>query len=636
MTAVSFFVNRLYVLAADNRVAYDECYHHGINIIRGENSSGKSTITHLLFFGLGGDYTHFAPEAQRCSRVMVEVEADGAVITLSRPLAKDKEGRILTQQPMTIHWGPLSEALAGTCRSNTFGYRTSPNKSSFSNVLFEAMGIPLVKADCNITMHQLLRLIYIDQESPTQSLFYYEQFDNQTTRETVAELLMGIYDERLYDAKIRLKQLEEQLSESKSEKRIIDKSVTKEMRSPEHIRQLIDHTNGQIDQLSDDISRLHRSEAALTKVKSQAEQQRASVAQLRQQLLHAEDERERLEHETEDTRLFIDELKRKQQALRHSVSTRQVLGSLRLEYCPECLSPLSTNIPDGVCHLCKTPVEDRSGITQAKRLIAEISFQLNESENNLNDDLRRLDHVRSEEKKLRSRLKSQRRQLDLLLSDASSTRNEQLEDFLLQKGRLQGELLQYQTLLETAAYYEAVVHRIQKLESDIEKTRRYIAALETHQQARRTQIVAKMQQFGIHFLHSDLMRQRAFKEARQEDLHIDFSQNIAYLRTRHNKFSASSTFFLKLVARFSIFFASLELPEMRYPRFIFADNMEDKGIEKERAQHFQQTLIDTLSRYPADSYQVIYTTSYITDELDHSSYVVGDHYTSGNKSLKNV
>ena len=145
-----------------------------------------------------------------------------------------------------------------------------------------------------------------------------------------------------------------------------------------------------------------------------------------------------------------------------------------------------------------------------------------------------------------------------------------------------------------------------------------------------------MQQFGIHFLHSDLMRQRAFKEARQEDLHIDFSQNIAYLRTRHNKFSASSTFLLKLVARFSIFFASLELPEMRYPRFIFADNMEDKGIEKERAQHFQQTLIDTLSRYPADSYQVIYTTSYITDELDHSSYVVGDHYTAGNKSLKNV
>ncbi len=73
---------------------------------------------------------------------------------------------------------------------------------------------------------------------------------------------------------------------------------------------------------------------------------------------------------------------------------------------------------------------------------------------------------------------------------------------------------------------------------------------------------------------------------------------------------------------------------MRYPRFIFADNMEDKGIEMERAQKFQLTLIDKLKEYDTDSYQVIYTTSYITDELDHSEYVVGDHYTMHNKSLK--
>ena len=64
--------------------------------------------------------------------------------------------------------------------------------------------------------------------------------------------------------------------------------------------------------------------------------------------------------------------------------------------------------------------------------------------------------------------------------------------------------------------------------------------------------------------------------------------------------------------------------------------MEDKGIEKERAQKFQYTLIDKLKKYPTDSYQLIYTTSYITDELDHSEYVVGDHYDINNKSLRNV
>ena len=38
--AVSFFVNRLYVLTTEGKVAYDEEFHHGVNIIRGENSSG--------------------------------------------------------------------------------------------------------------------------------------------------------------------------------------------------------------------------------------------------------------------------------------------------------------------------------------------------------------------------------------------------------------------------------------------------------------------------------------------------------------------------------------------------------------------------------------------------------------------
>ena len=75
---------------------------------------------------------------------------------------------------------------------------------------------------------------------------------------------------------------------------------------------------------------------------------------------------------------------------------------------------------------------------------------------------------------------------------------------------------------------------------------------------------------------------------------------------------------------------------MRFPRFIFADNMEDKGIEIGRAQNFQKVLINKLLEYDSKDYQVIYTTSYITNELDNSPYVVGERYTKDNKSLKNV
>jgi hypothetical protein len=75
---------------------------------------------------------------------------------------------------------------------------------------------------------------------------------------------------------------------------------------------------------------------------------------------------------------------------------------------------------------------------------------------------------------------------------------------------------------------------------------------------------------------------------------------------------------------------------MRFPRFIFADNMEDKGIEIERAQNLQKILIDRLNSFPVENFQLIYTTSYITDELKASDYIVGEYYTKDNPSLKNV
>ena len=213
---------------------------------------------------------------------------------------------------------------------------------------------------------------------------------------------------------------------------------------------------------------------------------------------------------------------------------------------------------------------------------------------------------------------------------------EAIEDLIYKKGLLKGELSQFYTLLELATTYEQKVAEQKGLEVELVKTKNLIQAKMASQDQRRSKVLERMQEHGVYFLHHDQECQRAFSEASPSEFQVDFSNNIVYLQDRFAKYSASSTFFLKLVARFSLFFASLDIDWMRYPRFIFADNMEDKGIEKERAQKFQYTLIDKLKEYPADSYQLIYTTSYITDELDHSEYVVGDHYDINNKSLRNV
>ncbi len=634
--AINLFVNRLYVITEEGEVAYDEQFHHGVNIIRGANSSGKSTIMHLLFYGLGGDYTHFVPEARRCSRVMVEVSMSGATLTLSRPIMKDDEGRVLTQRGMTIHWGTLTDALEGKCQHISCGYKTTDGTRSFSNVLFDAMGMPIVQGDSNITMHQLLRLLYIDQDSPTSSLFYYEQFDNQTTRETVADLLLGIFDEDLYEAKVRQKTLESDIEDAKLQIRSLELTLPLKMRSSESINQIIDAKRQEIRQLEEEVHSLRQDEEVKKQKTTQTDTLKQEVRRLEKNIAKVEESVDVLKYDIEDTNMFVAELERKHMALTHSADTRQILGTLRLEYCPECLSPLPKYVPQGTCHLCQQPVDNTTGITQAKRLISELTFQRLESEELLRRDEAEMIKAKSRLRKLKAQCRNTRHMLDALLSDVRSSRDEAIEEKKYRMGEINGELLQYYTMLEQVGNYEALLHNRERLEAELVTTKQFIADRLSHQKQRRDAVMRKIQQHGAYFLQHDEERQRAFLQATPEDFSVDFSNNIVFLQHRYAKYSASSSFFLKLVARFSLLLASLDIEKMRFPRFIFADNMEDKGIEMTRAQKFQQTLIDRLRQYDTDSYQVIYTTSYITDALDHSPYVVGEHYTMHNKSLRNV
>jgi predicted ATPase len=53
----TLIVRELVVLRGGHQ-AYRAQFHAGINIIAGENSSGKSTLLNLLVYGLGADVTH--------------------------------------------------------------------------------------------------------------------------------------------------------------------------------------------------------------------------------------------------------------------------------------------------------------------------------------------------------------------------------------------------------------------------------------------------------------------------------------------------------------------------------------------------------------------------------------------------
>lgn len=648
----NLYLRRLVVVTDQGDTAYDENFHNGINIICGDNSSGKSTITHFIFFALGGEFNDFVPEARECQVVFAEIQANDTIVTLKRYIEiNEKTNNINSRIAMHFFWGDYEESQTPPPNKywQKFQYNTTSDKRSFSNVLFELLGLPEVREENNITIHQVLRLLYIDQESPTSSLFLYEEFDKQAVREAVSDLLLGVYNQELYTLKLDLYSAEKELEEVKNEirltKRFFQDAFTL---NREHLNSQIQNKEIEIKEINDEILEIRNNikevEYDSTKqlefqiLQEQTTGKRGDVVALQNQITT-------IKNEIIDSEYFIEALNDKYRALNNSVYTREFLGNLPLEYCPDCLNKLLIHNEENTCKLCKqVKSDDNFGVTQAKRMQLEIKFQIDESKKLLTFKNKELANLEAKLEKELAELNDLQKRVNSSVSDVRPFELEKLDSLNFHKGLAEGEIQQFRTMLEQASIYEKLLENKVMLDKNIATFKFKISTIQNNQRKIKQDTISKIQEEGVYLLNNDFDRQDDFKFAQPQNLHIDFSNNLVYLKSdikktnnQFQKFSASSNFYLKISARFALFLASLTQESMRFPRFIFADNMEDKGIEKERAQNLQNILIKRILELdPNNQHQLIYTTSYITDELRKSEYIVGDYYTKNNPSLKHI
>lgn len=646
MTQNNLFLRRLRIITSAGKVAYDEYFHEGVNIIRGQNSSGKSTIIRFIFYALGGCYSEFVPEALKCRAVFAEVLINGdTVLTLCRKI-EVKDGKANPRTPMYIYIGDMENSFEHGNRNKwkMYGYKSTSETRSFSNVLFKEMGLPEFKAGSNITMHQILRLIYLDQESPLASLFFFDLFDDPLTRETVAELLMGLYDEELSAAKLDKIETERRIAETKREIKITGSFFTDpKTKSSKFIRERIDSIAKEISEITSQIIKLRmgQTDALVSKNKFKLEYERFldKITRLRKEETSLTEDVQSLEAEIQDSVYFIETLKKKHEDITRSIDTRDYFDNLHLEYCPECLSKISDDVPKGHCRLCKSPIDNSRGINQARRIKLEIDFQIRESQKLLQDNKTTLQEKKRALTLKRRELNTVQKFYNNAVRNVRSTQDEAIDKLIQDKGFKEGEALQYHTMLENAEKYEQLEKKLAELESHNKELDRFIEAKENVIRKQRLIVNKRISENGVYLLNHDEERQNEFKNAK--DFVVDYKQNLAYISDHNIKLSASSSFYLKLSARFALFFSSLQLDSMKYPRLMFTDNMEDKGIEEDRAKNFQLLVVKRLkelaeAKEPHPSYQLIFATSYIAKELDTPEYTVGEYYTKDNKSLKNV
>ena len=659
MTQNNLFLRRLIIVTDENKYAYDETFHRGVNIIRGQNSSGKSTILRFIFFVLGGTYQDFVPEALRCSHVVAEIETNGKILTLKRYLDKTEEGdRCKKDIPMYIYLGGIEDYKADQRpkyeKWHKYGYRSSSETRSFSNVLFQMMGLPEFKADSNITMHQILRLIYLDQESPLSSLFFFDQWDKELTRETVARLLMGLYDEELSQAKLEKEQVEKDIEIVIRKKKVAAELLEDpKTMSSQFLKGMIRGIEEEAVRISERVKELRElspdeeiryieapvvRELALPAenqtnlpVKARKEKEKKvsfefqrcqeEISTLRKEAGRIETKVNQLKAEIDDSVYFLDALRKKREAVERSIATRDYFDALNLDLCPVCLSELSPKEP-GHCPVCDAPVESSKGENQALRIQLELDHQISESEALLQANKTELDNLKDRLRTKKRQLTAAQRQFDDAVRNVRSTRDEEIDHLLETKGYKDAETNQYRTLLE----YAEQLH--------LDRLTNYIKAEENRIEREQRDIDQSISENGVFMLNNDQERQQEFMHA--NDFKVNYKQNLAYISNQRIKLSASSAFYLKMAARFALLFASLQVDTMLYPRLLFSDNMEDKGMEEERAKNFQRMIVKRLQELGNEDYQLIFATSNIADELNTPDYTIGEEYSQNNKSLKNV
>lgn len=625
-------VNRL-VVFQNGHPAFDCTFHAGVNVIRGRNSSGKTTIMDLLAFSLGAENIRWKPEALQCTTTMVEVELNGQVACLRREI------NVALQRPMAIFWGALVRALdAGVQKWELYPFKRTVHRISFSQALFNALEVPQAQGDgaSNLTMHQLLRVLYADQPSVHSPIFRLDNFDSPLTREMVGGYLCGVYDEELYSAQLRVREIDVQLSKQESELRSIFNVLGRSGQSSD-----IESLSLKIIELEARREEVHQHLVQLKETrqlpKKEATRLGGRSEVLRQQLNEArhreskiKDRIESLDLDLRDSMAFVQELELRLQSLEESRETRSLFGHVHFQFCPSCLSQLAAVPTDADhCNLCKTELSENPADTQLLRMRNELTIQVKESNSLIADRIKEIDDLRRELPELNSHAQALRRDYSSVASSWSSEIEAAVEESARNLGMLDEEIRQAYERQKLASVIADLQKRRDALLAEAADLADKITALEAKQEGRKVEVAETISIAMMRLLKLDLPLQKEFTEPRSVD--IDFVGNAVYVNGARN-FSESSAVVLRHIFHLSLLTASMDKTFMRVPRFLMLDGIDDGGMEKERSHRLQEIIVQECATYQAD-FQLIFATSEINPALEDTDFVVGRAFSPEARSL---
>lgn len=612
----------------DGHAVYDEQFSFGLNIIRGENSSGKSTIADFIFFALGGSVTNWKDDALRCTEVYAEVILNDQFYTLRRPVLDH------SKVPMQISDGKLEAAMAAQSNWKELPYARTEDKASFSQIIFSLLGLPDLRfeAGSTVTINQLLRLSYCDQATPSGRIFRLEPFDSPYTREEIADLLLGVYDQELYELRERLRQAEKEYARVATEFDAVVRVFGRAKREmpASNAEAQIKNLQGERSEVAEAIKSLSVQPAKLDKRGlKQGEDFRQALANLNREIATITDQIETLDFEMEDSVQFIEMTAKKLKALSDASKLVDKSSAIALDYCPVCHAPLEQHPATGHCYLCKEPSDAQTLKTRYFRVNFELETQLLESRKLLQERETDRNKLAQRLTALKAERDSKRVVATTLVVNWNTEQDAKRDELVQRLGKIDQEIQYLVDNLNLYKELERLREPKERLNAEIATLKSGISARQQKQRTRRMESQKTIGEGCVEYLRRDLPREEAFEKAGAVFMH--FADDYISVDDR-TTFSESSNVYLRNAAHLAILAASCEIKSFRFPRFLILDGIENGGMTEDRSHNFQKMVFDISNKLQAD-HQIIMTTAMIDPDLEKNAKVVGRYYTKQSKSL---
>lgn len=631
MIKSTLFIERFVVKKSGGSV-YDERFHSGINVIRGDHSVGKTTILELLFYVLGGEIkgNQWLYPADKCDFVCCQLRVNGKSFTIKREIAKDKI------PPISIRSGAYDEELKHAEAWGSYGSRRNDEKMSFSQKFFELLGWDSHKTEdyANLTMHQILRFLYVDQETASTKIFRAEdnpRADSEGTRLAIAEFLLGLDNLDTHQMRQELliaeREYERVAADLSAMYRILgeDSAVTSQS-----LQQAISVNTEEIIRLRDAPPEVSFDVDVKSLRELEYKRIKADINIYNRQLQDYWSDLFSLNGEIVDCELFDKSLRYRKKSLLESKAAYESIGTLKYAQCPCCLGQIDGVGGDEACHLCKAPIKDGRHVSNYMEILNELDFQVSSNTKVLQDYI---DHKQGLESALvvaKANLENSQSQLSEmaglfdLASHAALKRAKKI-------GFLEAENISYEKKVRVITELDG--HKLKKLDliADITKLKELLLASAASSKRRRQAVYSGIAENVVAMIKPERRvngepYEEEFSDAKTSEVEIDFAKDRMLINGRV-KFSGSSNYIKKNSLHVSALLESLDDHNYRLPRFLMVDAIENGGMKEFRSHNFQRALIKAFEG--RDDFQLIFCTSMVLDELNNQDFGVGPFY-SGN------